>query len=159
MVDIVALPAVIANVINRSRKITPAHEGRGSSLPPLLSQPQRQQQVRFFWHQPNNVEVNAPATAEPGCEDGIMRGGDGRRIDVVVIVSRGSIQAANGNAELPTYHHRILPLDPFCAFTTFSLAIKRQGLMKQPLLVVLSSYINFFASVLHLILIDFELES
>ena len=84
-------------------------------------------------------------------------GGDGRRIDVVVIVSCESIQAADGNAEPPAYHHRILPLDPFCAFTTFSLAIKWQGLKKQSLLVVLSSYVNFFASVLHLISTDFVL--
>jgi hypothetical protein len=87
-------------------------------------------------------------------------GGDGRRIDVVITVSRGSSQAADGNAEPPAYHHGLLPLDPFCAFTTFSLAIKWQrGLKKQPLLVVFSSYVHFHVSVLHLILIDFLLES
>ncbi len=87
------------------------------------------------------------------------RGGDGRRIDVIVTVSRGLIQVANGAAEPPPYHHRLLPLDPFCAFTTFSLAIEQWGLEKQPLLVVLSSCIHFYVSVLHLILIDFVLES
>ena len=86
-----------------------------------------------------------------------MRGGG--RIDVIVTVSHGLIKAANGNAEPPAYHIGLLPLDPFCAFTTFSLVIKQRGLEKQPLLVVSSSYIHFYVSVLHLILIDFVLES
>ena len=78
-------------------------------------------------------------------EDGIIRGsgGDGRKNDVVVTVSRGSIQAADGHAEPPPYHHGLLPLDPFCAFATFSLAIEQRVLEKQPLLVVLSSYVHF----------------
>jgi hypothetical protein len=130
-------------------------------LPPLPSQPQQQQQVQSFWQQLNNVDVRAPTTVEPGQEEGITRGGgeDRRRIDVVVTVSRGLIQATDGNAEPPTYHHGFLPLEPFCAFTTFSLAIERQGLVKQPLLVVLSSYVHFYVCVLHLILIDSVLES
>jgi hypothetical protein len=86
-------------------------------------------------------------------------GGDGRRINVIITVSCGLIQAADGDEEPPAYHYGLLQLDPFCAFTTFSLAIERQGLDKQPLLVVLSSFIHFYVSVLHLILIDFVLES
>jgi hypothetical protein len=77
-------------------------------------------------------------------------GGEGRRINVIVTISHISIQAADGNAEHPAYHHGLLPLDPFCAFTTFSLAIKRRGL---------ETYVHFYVSVLHLILIDFVLES
>jgi hypothetical protein len=50
-------------------------------------------------------------------------------------------------------------LDQFWAFTTFSLAIKWWGLEKQTLLVVFSSYVHFYFSILHLILIDFVLES
>jgi hypothetical protein len=124
----------------------PAHEGRRSSSPPLPLQPKRQQQVRFFWQQPNNVDVNAPAMAELGREDGITRGErGGRRINVVITISCRSIQAANGNAEPPAYHHGLLPLGPFCAFTTFSLAIEWWGLEKQPLLVVLSSYVLFLS--------------
>jgi hypothetical protein len=53
-------------------------------------------------------------------------GGGGRRINVIVNVSHGSIQATDGDAEPPAYHHGLLPLDPFCAFTTFLLAIKRR---------------------------------
>ncbi len=68
-------------------------------------------------------------------------------------------KAANGDAEPSAYHHGLLPPDLFCAFTTFSLAIERLGLEKQPLLVVLSSYIHLYVSILHLILIDFVLES
>jgi hypothetical protein len=86
-------------------------------------------------------------------------GEDGRRIDLVVTLSCGLIQAADGNAEPPAYHHGLLPLDPFCAFTTFSLAIERRGLEEQSLLVALSSYVHFCVSVLHLILIYFVLES
>ncbi len=63
-------------------------------------------------------------------------GGDGKRINGIVTVSHGSIQAVNGDAEPPANHHGILPLDPCCAFTTFSLAIEWWGLEKQPLLVV-----------------------
>jgi hypothetical protein len=77
----------------------------------------------------------------------------------LITVSHRSIQAADGNADPPAYHHGLLPLNPFCAFTTFSLAIKRQGLEKQPLLVVLSSYVQVYVSTLHLISIDFVLES
>ncbi len=86
-------------------------------------------------------------------------GGDGRRNNVVITVRGGSIQAVNGDAEPPAYHHILLPLDPCCAFTTFLLAIERGGLEKQPLPVVLSSYVHFYVSILHLILIDFVLES
>ncbi len=84
----------------------------------------------FFWQQPNNVNINAPAMAKPGQEYSITRvgGGDGRQIDVVVTISRRLIKAANGNAGPPTYHHSLLPLDPFYAFTTFSLAIEWRGL-------------------------------
>jgi hypothetical protein len=89
----------------------------------------------------------------------IWGGGDGKQIDVIITVSHGLIQAAEGDVEPPAYHHGLLPLDPFCAFTTFSLAIERRGLEKQPLLVVLSSYVHFYVSVLHLILVDFGLES
>ncbi len=67
--------------------------------------------------------------------------------------------AADGDSEPLAYHHGLLPLDPCCAFTTFSLAIEQRGLEKQHLLVVLSSYVHFYVSVLHLILIDFALES
>jgi hypothetical protein len=113
-----------------------------------------------FWQQPNNVNVNAPATAELGWEDGITReGGDRSRIDVVITISSGLIQAADGDAEPPAYDHGLLPLDPFCALNTFSLAIERQGLDKQPFLVVFSSYMHFYVFILHLILIDFVLES
>jgi hypothetical protein len=86
-------------------------------------------------------------------------GGGGEKSKIGDTKTRGLIQAANGNAEPPAYHHGLLPLDTFCAFTTFSLAIDRWGLEKQPLLVVLSSYVHFYFSVLHLILIDFVLES
>ncbi len=71
-------------------------------------------------------------------------GGGGRRIDVAITVSHGSTQAADGDAEPQTYHHGLQPLDPFCALATFSLAIERRVLEKQPLLFVLSSYVHFF---------------
>jgi hypothetical protein len=86
-------------------------------------------------------------------------GGDRRQINAVVTISRGSTQAADGNAEPPTYHHGLLSLDPFHAFTTFSLAIEWWELEKKTLLVVLSFYVYFYNSILHLILIDFVLES
>jgi hypothetical protein len=44
-------------------------------------------------------------------------------------------------------------------FYTALFAIKRWGLEKKPLLVVFSSYIYVYVSVLHHILIDFVLES
>jgi hypothetical protein len=65
VMDVVVMPAIAAVATTRSRKMTPAHEGRGSSLPPLPLQPQQRQQVQFFWQQPNDVNINTPATAEP----------------------------------------------------------------------------------------------
>ena len=146
-VDVVAMPAIITVATTRGRKTMPVYEGGGSSSPPLPSQPQQRQQIQYFWQQRNDVDVNAPMTAKPGQEDGITRGrggGDGRRINVIITIRRGSIQAAVGAAEPPAYHHGLLPLDPFCAFATFSLAIERRVLEKQPLLVVLSSYVQLF---------------
>jgi hypothetical protein len=41
MVDVVAMPAIIAIKTTCSRKMTPMHEGGASSLPPLPSRPKR----------------------------------------------------------------------------------------------------------------------
>jgi hypothetical protein len=160
-VDVIAMPAVVAVATTRSRKTMPAHEGGGSSLPPLPSQPQQWQQVHFFGSNQMMLMSTPPRRQSRdkrmASQGGL--GGDVRRINDVVTVSHRSIQAANGDAEPPTYHHGLLPLDPFCAFTTFSLAIKQRGLEEQPLLVLLSSYVHFYVSVLHLSLIDFVHES
>jgi hypothetical protein len=62
--------------------------------------------------QPNDININAPVTANPGQEDGIRKrgGGDRKQSDVLIAVSHGSIQAAEGNAEPP-------PLPPRCPTT------------------------------------------
>jgi hypothetical protein len=161
-VDIVAMPAVIAGATTRSRKMTLAHEVRGSSLLPLPSQPRQRQQVHFFGSNQTmstSTPPRQPRWVKRTASQWGGGGGGGRQIDVVITISCGSIQAADGNTEPPAYHHGLLPLAPFCAFNTFSLAIERRGLEKQSLLVVLSSYVHFHVSVLHLIFIDFVLES
>jgi hypothetical protein len=38
-VDVIEMPAIVAIATIRSRKMMPVHEGRGSSLLPLPSQP------------------------------------------------------------------------------------------------------------------------
>jgi hypothetical protein len=68
----------------------------------------------IFWQQPNHVDVNAPMMAKPGQEAGIT---DRRQINVIVTVSRGLIQATNGNAEAlstttATYHWTHFVLSP-----------------------------------------------
>jgi hypothetical protein len=120
MVDVVVMPPIIAVATTHSRKAKPAHEGRGSSLLPLPSQPQQQAQVHFL-AATKRCQHQHPHDGRAGMRGQLQKGGggDGKQINVVVTVSRGSIQAAMGNAEPPTYHHGLLPLDPFCVFTTF----------------------------------------
>ncbi len=70
-------------------------------------------------------------------------GADRKHLDTVVAISNRSIEAAEGDAELPAYHWIYFVLSPL-----FDI-IEQRGLKKQPLLVVLSSYMNCYVSILH----------
>ncbi len=61
-VDVIAMPAVVATTC--SRKMTPVHEG-GGILPPLPL-PTMMTAGQIFWQQLIDVNINAPAMAEPG---------------------------------------------------------------------------------------------
>ncbi len=149
MVDIVAKPAIIAIATTYSRKTMPAHDHDNNS------------RAIFFWRQPNDVDVDAPATAKPGQKDGVTGGGGEGTEDKSMLLS---LSAAD-QSKLPMAMQNPLPTTTtsyhwthFVLLPLFHLQ-SRGGLEKQPLLVVLSSYVHCYVSVLHLILIDFVLES
>ncbi len=126
-VDIVAMPADIAiATTTHGRKTMPAHKGGGSSLPPLHCNHDNNSRSNIFG---SNRMMSASTPPQRPSRDKRTPsrggGGDGRRINVIITVSHGSIQAANGDAEPPAYHHGLQPLDLFCAFDTFSLAIEQ----------------------------------
>jgi hypothetical protein len=155
------MPNVVVIATTHSRKMMLVHEGGGSSSLPLPSRPQQQQQVQFFGSN-QTMLMSMPPRWLSRDQRMASRGG-GRRGRKKNQCHRHRQPRINPSCQWQRRTPRLPPrtpnTGPIFAFTIFSLAIEWQGLEKQPLLVVLSSYVHFYVSVLHLILIDFVLES
>ncbi len=76
-VEVVVMPAVVAIAITHSRKMTPAHEGRGSSLPPLPLQPRQRQQVQIYLAATEQCQRQCPRNSRAGMRGWHHKGGGG----------------------------------------------------------------------------------
>jgi hypothetical protein len=112
MADVVAMPTIITVVTTRRKNM------RVEGAPCHLCHCNHDNDSWSDYFGSDQTMLTSTFLRRPSRDKRIAsqgrRGGDRKQLDVVVAISHRTIQAAKGDAEPPR-----LPLDPFCAFTTF----------------------------------------